>query len=84
MPYLNNQLLDRAGIRHADDQDETQHAYAEPLTGLIQYHSLNSILNEIRLETSIYPDDYLEQIQWSYHWIQDDVFLLQQNQQFNN
>ncbi len=54
------------------------------LTGLIQYHSLNSILNEIRLETSIYPDDYLEQIQWSYHWIQDDVFLLQQNQQFNN
>jgi len=81
---LEQPTADRTGIRHADDQDETQHAYAEPLTGLIQYHSLNSILNEIRLETSMNPDDYLEQIQWSYHWIQDDVFLLQQNQQFNN
>lgn len=75
---------ERAGIRHADDQDETQHAYAEPLTGLIQYQSLNSILREIRLETSIYPNDYLELIKWSYHWVQDDVFLLQQNQRINN
>lgn len=75
---LEHPTIDRAGIRHAEDQEETSHAYAEPLTGLIQYHSLNQILNDIRLEDSIYPEDYLEQIKWSHQWIQDDVFLLQQ------
>ena len=81
---LEQPTAERAGIRHADDQDETQHAYAEPLTGLIQYRSLNQILNEINLETSAYSDDYLEQLQWSHKWVQDDVFLLQQNQQINH
>lgn len=75
---LEQPTTDRAGIRHADDQEKTAHAYAEPLTGLIQYHSLNQILNEINNENSIYPEDYLEQIKWSHQWIQDDVFLLQQ------
>lgn len=81
---LEQPTTNRAGIRNADDQDETQHAYAEPLTGLIQYHSLNQILHEINLETSAYPDDYLKQLQWSHGWVQDDVFLLQQNQQINH
>lgn len=81
---LEQPTANRAGIRNADDQDETQHAYAEPLTGLIQYHSLNQILHEINLETSAYPDDYLKQLQWSHGWVQDDVFLLQQNQQINH
>lgn len=81
---LEQPTTNRAGIRNADDQDETQHAYAEPLTGLIQYHSLNQILHEINLENSTYPDDYLEQLQWSHGWTQNDVFLLQQSQQINN
>lgn len=81
---LEQPTTNRAGIRNADDQDETQHAYAEPLTGLIQYHSLNQILHEINLENSAYPDDYLEQLQWSHGWTQNDVFLLQQSQQINN
>ena len=81
---LEQPTANRAGIRNADDQDETQHAYAEPLTGLIQYHSLNQILHEINLENSAYPDDYLEQLQWSHGWTQNDVFLLQQSQQINN
>ena len=81
---LEQPTTNRAGIRNADDQDETQHAYAEPLTGLIQYHSLNQILHEINLENSTYSDDYLEQLQWSHGWTQNDVFLLQQSQQINN
>lgn len=81
---LEQPTADRSGIRHADGQDETQHAYAEPLTGLIQYQSLNSILNEISLEASKYPDGYLDQIKWSYDWVQDDVFLLQQHKHINN
>lgn len=81
---LEQPTTNRAGIRNADDQDETQHAYAEPLTGLIQYHSLNQILHEINIENSAYPDDYLEQLQWSHGWTQNDVFLLQQSQQINN
>lgn len=81
---LEQPTAERAGIRNTDDKDETRHAYAEPLTGVIQYRSLNQILQEIRLKTSVYPDDYLGQLQWSYGWVQDDVFLLQQNQQINH
>lgn len=80
---LEQPTTERSGIRHADAQDQTEHAYVEPLTGLIQYQSLNQILNEIDLENSKYPDDYLDQLQWSHSWIQDDVFLLQQNQHNN-
>lgn len=77
---LEQPTVERSGIRHADDQVETEHAYAEPLTGLIQYQSLNHVLQETALENSAYPDDYLEQLQWHSSWIQDDVFLLQHNQ----
>lgn len=80
---LEQPTTERSGIRHADAQDQTEHAYAEPLTGLIQYQSLNQILHEIDLENSAYPEDYLDQLQWSHHWVQNDVFLLQQNQYDN-
>ncbi|MBF7689127.1 type I-F CRISPR-associated protein Csy2 [Acinetobacter rathckeae] len=69
---------ERSGIRHADHQENTQHAYAEPLTGLIQYQSLNHVLHEVSLKDSTYPDDYLEQSQWQHQWLNDDIFLLQQ------
>lgn len=80
---LEQPTTERSGIRHAEAQDQTEHAYAEPLTGLIQYQSLNQILHETDLENSKYPEDYLDQLQWSYHWIKNDVFLLQQNQHHN-
>lgn len=81
---LEQPTAERSGIRNADEQDETQHAYAEPLTGLIQYQSLNQILNEISLENSIYPENYVEQLKWSHGWPQGDVFLLQQNHNIDN
>lgn len=81
---LEQPTADRSGIRNADKQEQTQHAYAEPLTGLIQYHSLNQILHEISLENSIYSDDYLDQLKWSNSWFQEDVFLLQHHQEINN
>jgi CRISPR-associated protein Csy2 len=37
----------RAGIRQAQDQETTAHAYAEPLTGIVQYFSLGEILRKI-------------------------------------
>jgi len=76
--------LERSGVRHADTQDQTAHAYAEPLTGLIQYQSLNHLLHECSLDQSDYPADYLDQLIWSHSWKQDDVFLLQQNLSINN
>ncbi|RKG30625.1 type I-F CRISPR-associated protein Csy2 [Acinetobacter tianfuensis] len=81
---LEQPTAERSGIRHADDQEETAHAYAEPLTGLIDYLSLNHVLSEIEKEDSDYPDDYLAELQWSHGWLQDDVFLLQQNQNSDN
>lgn len=72
--------MQRSGVRHADNQVQTEHAYAEPLTGLIQYQSLNHVLGEMSLENSASPNDYLDQIKWQSSWIQDDVFLLQQHQ----
>lgn len=81
---LEQPTAERSGIRHADAQEQTMHAYAEPLTGLIQYQSLNQILNETGLQDSIYPEDYLDQLQWSHGWIQDDIFLLQQAQHTEN
>lgn len=81
---LEQPTTERTGIRHADAQDETPHAYAEPLTGLIDYLSLNHVLAEIRKEDSKYPDDYLKELQWSYGWLQDDVFVLQQSQNLDN
>ena len=81
---LEQPTAERSGIRHADAQEQTEHAYAEPLTGLIQYQSLNQILNETGLQDSIYPENYLDQLQWSHGWIQDDVFLLQQAQHTEN
>ena len=71
---------ERSGVRHADQQDTTAHAYAEPLTGLIQYQSLNEVLIDYSAET---PEKWtnLAELQWSHAWHKDhpDVFLLQQN-----
>lgn len=68
----------RTGIRQAQDQHSTAHAYAEPLTGIVQYFSLGKILRK-----SAEADDpswhELEQLLWTYQWPQDDIFLLQQN-----
>lgn len=68
----------RTGIRQAQNQETTVHAYAEPLTGIIQYFSLGEILRK-----SSDADDNtwhnLQKLLWTYHWPQDDIFLLQQN-----
>lgn len=72
-------LIDqRAGIRQAQDQETTAHAYAEPLTGIIQYFSLGEIL---RKNTEAEDDTWhnLQKLLWTYHWPQDDIFLLKQN-----
>lgn len=68
----------RAGIRQAQDQENTAHAYAEPLTGIIQYFSLGEIL---RRTTEAEDDTWhnLQKLLWTYHWPQDDIFLLKQN-----
>ncbi|MFX6734549.1 type I-F CRISPR-associated protein Csy2 [Acinetobacter baumannii] len=68
----------RAGIRQAQDQETTAHAYAEPLTGIVQYFSLGEIL---RRNTEAEDDTWhnLQKLLWIYHWPQDDIFLLKQN-----
>jgi len=68
----------RAGIRQAQDQETTAHAYAEPLTGIVQYFSLGEIL---RKNTEAEDDSWhnLQKLLWTYHWPQDDIFLLKQN-----
>ena len=68
----------RAGIRQAQDQETTAHAYAEPLTGIVQYFSLGEIL---RRNTEAEDDTRhnLQKLLWTYHWPQDDIFLLKQN-----
>lgn len=68
----------RAGIRQAQDQETTVHAYAEPLTGIVQYFSLGEIL---RKNTEAEDDTWhnLQKLLWTYHWPQDDIFLLKQN-----
>lgn len=68
----------RAGIRQAQDQENTAHAYAEPLTGIIHYFSLGEIL---RRNTEAEDDTWhnLQKLLWTYHWPQDDIFLLKQN-----
>jgi CRISPR-associated protein Csy2 len=68
----------RAGIRQAQDQETTAHAYAEPLTGIVQYFSLGEIL---RRNTEAEDDAWhnLQKLLWIYHWPQDDIFLLKQN-----
>ncbi|MEN4984102.1 type I-F CRISPR-associated protein Csy2 [Acinetobacter modestus] len=68
----------RAGIRQAQDQETTAHAYAEPLTGIVQYFSLGEIL---RKNTEAEDDTWhnLQKLLWVYHWPQDDIFLLKQN-----
>lgn len=68
----------RAGIRQAQDQETTAHAYAEPLTGIVQYFSLGEIL---RKNTEAEDDTWhnLQKLLWTYHWPQDDIFLLKQN-----
>lgn len=68
----------RAGIRQAQDQETTAHAYAEPLTGIVQYFSLGEIL---RKNTEAEYDTWhnLQKLLWTYHWPQDDIFLLKQN-----
>lgn len=68
----------RAGIRQAQDQETTAHAYAEPLTGVVQYFSLGEIL---RRNTEAEDDTWhnLQKLLWTYHWPQDDIFLLKQN-----
>lgn len=68
----------RAGIRQAQDQETTAHAYAEPLTGIVQYFSLGEIL---RRNTEAEDDAWhnLQKLLWTYHWPQDDIFLLKQN-----
>lgn len=68
----------RAGIRQAQDQETTAHAYAEPLTGIVQYFSLGEIL---RKNTETEDDSWhnLQKLLWTYHWPQEDIFLLKQN-----
>ncbi|MFW3963435.1 type I-F CRISPR-associated protein Csy2 [Acinetobacter radioresistens] len=68
----------RAGIRQAQEQETTAHAYAEPLTGIVQYFSLGEIL---RKNTETEDDNWynLQKLLWTYHWPQDDIFLLKQN-----
>ena len=68
----------RAGIRQAQDQETTAHAYAEPLTGIVQYFSLGEIL---RRNTEAVDDTWhnLQKLLWTYHWPQEDIFLLKQN-----
>lgn len=68
----------RAGIRQAQDQETTAHAYAEPLTGIVQYFSLGEIL---RKNTEAEDDTWhnLQKLLWTYYWPQDDIFLLKQN-----
>lgn len=68
----------RAGIRQAQDQETTAHAYAESLTGIVQYFSLGEIL---RKNTEAEDDTWhnLQKLLWTYHWPQDDIFLLKQN-----
>jgi len=68
----------RAGIRQAQDQETTAHAYAEPLTGIVQYFSLGEIL---RRNTEAEDDSWhnLQKLLWTYHWPQDDIFLLKQS-----
>ncbi|MCG9515830.1 type I-F CRISPR-associated protein Csy2 [Acinetobacter pittii] len=68
----------RAGIRQAQDQETTAHAYAEPLTGIVQYFSLGEIL---RKNTEAEDDSWhnLQKLLWTYHWPQEDIFLLKQN-----
>ncbi|EXC30631.1 CRISPR-associated family protein [Acinetobacter sp. 869535] len=68
----------RAGIRQAQDQETTAHAYVEPLTGIVQYFSLGEIL---RKNTEAEDDTWhnLQKLLWTYHWPQDDIFLLKQN-----
>ncbi len=68
----------RTGIRQAQDQETTAHAYAEPLTGIVQYFSLGEIL---RKNTEAEDDTWhnLQKLLWTYHWPQDDIFLLKQN-----
>lgn len=68
----------RAGIRQAQDQETTAHAYAEPLTGIVQYFSLGEILRKSsEAEDDMWHD--LQKLLWTYHWPQDDIFLLKQN-----
>lgn len=68
----------RTGIRQAQDQQTTAHAYAEPLTGIVQYFSLGEIL---RKSTETKDDTWhnLQKLLWTYHWPQEDIFLLKQN-----
>jgi len=68
----------RAGIRQAQDQETTAHAYAEPLTGIVQYFSLGEIL---RKNTEAEDETWhnLQKLLWTYYWPQDDIFLLKQN-----
>lgn len=68
----------RAGIRQAQDQETTAHAYAEPLTGIVQYFSLGEIL---RKNTEAEDETWhnLQKLLWTYHWPKEDIFLLKQN-----
>lgn len=68
---LESPTIARTGIRQADQQQSTAHAYAEPLVGLIQYQSLHQV-QQVEDSTA------LEALYWHYHWPQSDVFLLQQ------
>lgn len=68
----------RAGIRQAQDQETTAHAYAEPLTGIVQYFSLGEILRK-NTEAEDVTWHNLQKLLWTYHWPQDDIFLLKQN-----
>lgn len=70
---------ERTGVRHASEQDQTAHAFAEPLTGLIQYYPLNEILNDFALEDHHRKWRDLAVLEWSYKWISEETFLLQQS-----
>jgi CRISPR-associated protein Csy2 len=68
----------RTGIRQAQDQETTAHAYAEPLTGIVQYFSLGEVLRKSS-DANDNTWHNLQKLLWAYHWPQDDIFLLQQN-----
>jgi CRISPR-associated protein Csy2 len=68
----------RTGIRQAQHQQTTTHAYAEPLAGIIQYFSLGEILRKLT-DADDNTWHNLQTLLWRYHWPQDDIFLLEQN-----
>lgn len=57
----------KGGVRQGEPMTElVEHAFAEPLTGLVQYVSIRKAASE------------LKSLMWAYAWLRPDVFLLTQ------